>query len=93
MADPEVLVRGLQLVNGNLTAEVARLREQVKSSEAAADYWREAWEEVIYAIGDMMRAARDGSPPTADELARLLVAPEVEHPPKPAKPRRRRAKP
>ena len=91
MADREALVRGLEFVNGNLSREVERLREAVRKAEASSDYWREAWEEVIYTIGDMMRAAQDGNPPTANDLARLLVAPETEDAP-PPKPRRKRTK-
>lgn len=87
MSDREALIRGLQLVNGNLTREVEQLRQQVTAAEASADYWREAWEEVIYEIGDMMRAALDGNPPTAKDLGRLLATPDN---PEPARPRRKR---
>jgi hypothetical protein len=72
------VTRGLRIVCDNQAEAIADLRRRLAKAEASADYWREAWETAIYAIGDMMRGVEAGQVVTAHDLAGLLTRQEDE---------------
>lgn len=65
------LERGLTIANENMGREIASLHERVRKAEATADYWREAWEKIIYDIGDLMREVKGNA--TRGKLAAMLT--------------------
>ena len=52
------LARGLRIVEKNLRTETVELREQLARVQGEADFWREAWKDIIEDIGDLLHRAK-----------------------------------
>ncbi len=52
------LSRGLRIVEKNLRTETYDLRDQVVRLQREADFWREAWKDIIEDVGDLLHRAK-----------------------------------
>ncbi len=76
------LIRGLHIVEKNLRTETHDLREQVVRLQREADFWREAWKDIIEDIGDLLHRAKARAKgrrfATVLELQTILTSAESE---------------